>query len=343
MRLAAATAQAGNRARGSRFLRLANRLGLAVTLLVLAGCTADTSFLAPHGPIADAQRQHLLEVTGLVMIVVLPVMVLTPLFAWRYRRKNNSRYAPKWDFSWPLEFAIWGVPVAIVAVLGLLLWRSTDELDPYAPLGSEQPPLRVQVVGLDWKWLFLYPGEGIASVGELAFPADRPLALELTTDTVMQSFFIPALGSQIYAMAGMVTKLHLQADGPGRFRGENTQYNGIGFHQQKFTAAAMAPGEFEDWVKRVEANGVALDQSAYDVLARKSTPEEAYETLGSADMPPGILYFTDVAPDLFAGIVDKYRYGQRVGQGGRGNGGPSQNRVETKSSDGAVMRAGADR
>jgi cytochrome o ubiquinol oxidase subunit 2 len=239
------------------------------------------------------------------------VLILTPLIAWRYRRTNDaSRYTPNWTFSRPLEFAIWGVPVAIVAVLAVLLWRNTEALDPYRPLTLDEPPLRVQVVGLDWKWLFVYPDEGIATVGELAFPADRPLALELTTDTVMQSFFIPALGSQIYAMAGMVTRLHLAARGPGRFRGENSQFNGTGFHKQKFTAVAIPPGDFEAWVETVRANGIALDEAAYRVLARRSTPDEAHEALGTSAMPRNLLYFSDVAPDLFATVVDNYHDGR---------------------------------
>ncbi len=279
--------------------------------LTLAGCGSESmSFLDPQGPVAAAQRWHLFEVVAMVMIVVLPVLVLTPLIAWRYRRKNEAaRYTPKWSFSRPLEFVIWGVPITIVAILAVLLWRDTHVLDPYSPLQADKPPLRVQVVGLDWKWLFIYPDEGIASVGELAFPADRSLALELTTNSVMQSFFIPALGSQIYAMAGMVTKLHLAADGPGRFLGENTLFSGTGFHKQKFTAVAMAPGDFDGWVETVRSDGVALDETAYRVLARQSTPEAAREVLGTPAMPENVLFFTDIPPNLFAAIVGKYRDG----------------------------------
>jgi cytochrome o ubiquinol oxidase subunit 2 len=281
-------------------------------LLMVAGCTPDNiSFLNPQGPIAAAQRWHFVLVSALVMLVVLPVLVLTPLVAWRYRRKNQkARYTPKWDFSMPVEFAIWGIPVAIVAVLVVLLWRSTAALDPYSPLEADKPPLRVQVVGLDWKWLFIYPDEHIATVGVLAFSADRPLALELTSDSVMQSFFIPALGGQIYAMAGMVTKLHLAAFSPGVFTGENTQFSGTGFHRQKFTAVAMHRDKFAAWVEKVRTNGISLDEATYRMLARKSTPERANEELGTAAMPRGVLYFTDVPSGLFATIVDKYRYGR---------------------------------
>lgn len=281
--------------------------------MLLQGCGSENlSFLNPEGPVAAAQRQHFLEIIALVTIVVLPVLILTPLIAWRYRRTNEaSRYTPKWSFSRPLEFVLWGVPITIVAVLAVLLWRDTQALDPYSPLQADKPPLHVQVVGLDWKWLFIYPDEGIATVGELAFPADRPLAFELTTGTVMQSFFIPALGSQIYAMAGMVTKLHLAARGPGRFKGENTQFNGKGFHKQKFTAVAMPPGEFAGWVATVRSNGIALDDATSRVLARRSTPETAHASLGTPAMPRNVLYFRDVPADQFASVVTAYRHGLR--------------------------------
>jgi cytochrome o ubiquinol oxidase subunit II len=207
----------------------------------LASATPVLSFLDPQGPVAAAQRAHLIDVVLLLLIVVVPVLVLTPIVVWRYRLNGSARYTPAWSFFLPLEFVIWGVPIAIVVVLAVWLWENTEKLDPYKPLASAaDPPLRVKVVGYDWKWLFIYPQFNIASIGEFAFPAGRPLDILLTSDTVMQSFFIPALGSQIYAMAGMVTKLHLLANAPGSFRGENTQFNGNGFYLQAFTATARA-------------------------------------------------------------------------------------------------------
>ena len=244
--------------------------------LLLGGCSSSShlTFLDPQGPIAAAQRTHLFNVTLLMMIVVLPVLVLTPFFAWRYRYRNaSSPYTPNWSFSWPLEIAIWGIPVGIVLVLAVWLWRGALALDPYAPLSSGKPPLRVEVVGYDWKGLFIYPDLGIASIGQFAFPADQPLALELTSDTVMQSFFISALGSQIYAMAGMVTHLHLQADAPGSFRGENTQYNGDGFYQQKFTAQAMTSADFKAWIDLVKAKGIPLTSTTYACNPRQKHGE----------------------------------------------------------------------
>lgn len=281
----------------------------ALSIAGLTGCaTANKSFLHPYGQIAADQRQLFLQTIGWMLIVVIPVFVLVPLFAWRYRRKNGSaEYRPNWAFSWPLELAIWGLPVGIVGVLAYLVHTGTTRLDPYASLPSNVPPLEVQVVGLDWKWLFVYPEERIATVGMIALPTDRPVHFALTSDTVMQSFFIPPLGSQIYAMAGMVTQLNLKADRPGRVIGENSQFNGVGFQDQRFIAEAMTPRGFSAWVADVQANGIPLDDRAYDVLFRKSTAQSAYDELGTARMPASVLYFSGVGRDLFDGIVAKYR------------------------------------
>lgn len=279
-------------------------------LLLLGGCTSsdtDLTFLDPRGPVAAAERIHLFGIVLIVLIVVLPVIALAPYFAWRYRYRNSSApYAPRWSFSRPLEFVIWGVPFAIVIALALWLWQSTRALDPYAPLSSHEPPLHVQVIGYDWKWLFIYPESGIASIGQLAFPAGRPLSLELTSDTVMQSFFIPALGSQIYAMGGMVTHLYLEADAPGRLRGENTQFNGKGFEKQKFTARAMTPADYSAWRKRVTVIGIRLTPKVYDVIRKRDTKEAARRALNADSMPYGVLYFTGVSPHLFGNVVRSF-------------------------------------
>jgi cytochrome o ubiquinol oxidase subunit II len=275
----------------------------------LSGFSAEpSSFLHPYGPIAAAQRHLFLEVIGWMMIVVVPAFVLTPLFAWHYRRKNTgAKYTPQWDFSWLLELLIWGVPMAIVGVLAFLIWTKATALDPYAALPSSKPPLEIQVVGLDWKWLFIYPEQHIATVGMVAFPDDRPLRFSLTSDTVMQSFFIPALGSQIYAMAGMITKLNLIADRPGQLRGENTQFNGMGFQNQKFTASAMTPQNFANWVEGVRSAGRPLDAVTYHRLSQRSTTEAARAELGTDRMPASVIYFSPVGPYFFDDIVNKYR------------------------------------
>ena len=278
---------------------------------LLSGCSAaNLTFLDPHGPVAAAQRTHLLDVVLMVMIVVLPVLILTPWFAWRYRYGNASTpYRPKWEFSWPLEIAVWGIPVVIVSILAVWLWNGTHALDPYAPISSDKPALRIQVIGYDWKWLFIYPDFRIASFGQLAFPADQPLTLDLTSATVMQSFMIPALGGQIYAMAGMVTHLNLKADAPGHFLGENTQYNGKGFQEQRFTATAMTATDFQAWTERVRANGIPLSADTYRVIERRSSVKDTRKSLGVTGMPPGVVYFTDVSSSLFHNIAHAFHGG----------------------------------
>lgn len=291
--------------RSKHFRRLS---ALSLVAFVLAGCAPiSSSFLAPFGPVAASQRDLFYQVIGWMMIVIVPVFLLVPLFAWRYRRGNrNAQYRPDWTFSWPLEIAIWGVPFAIVGVLSFLIVTRESPLDPYRPLASHRPPLEVQVVGLDWKWLFIYPKQHIATVGMLALPLHRTVHFRLTSDTVMQSFYIPALGSQIYAMAGMVTKLNLKADRVGRIRGENTQFNGFGFQNQKFPVSVMPREGFSTWVKKVRSTGVPLDAAAYKNLSRQSTAAEARHQFGVTDTPAATLYFSDVAPHFFNGIVGKY-------------------------------------
>jgi len=271
---------------------------------------AHVTFLFAQGPIAAAQRTHLFKIVALLMVVVLPVLLLAPLIAWRYRfRARSARYEPRWSFNGPLEFLIWGVPHAVVIVLAIWLWQETIALDPYRPLSNSVPPLRVDVIGYDWKWLFIYPDYKIASMGEFAFPAARPVAITLTSDTVMQSFFIPALGSQIYAMAGMVTHLHLQANRAGTFRGENTQYNGDGFYQQRFLARAMSESDFSDWTRLVAAKGVALSPSVYRAIARRSTVDETKKALHIENTPEGVLYVSAVPAALLQNIVASFNGG----------------------------------
>jgi len=273
---------------------------------------ASDSFMDPQGPIAAVQKTHLLRATVLILIAVIPVLVLVPLIALRYRRRKGggADYRPNWDFSARLEFVMWGVPVVIVALLSFYLWKATHRLDPYAARFGETPALNVQVVGLDWKWLFIYPDLGIATVGELGIPVKQQIAMTLTTDTVMQSFMIPALAGQIYAMPGMTTQLHLVADTPETMQGENTQYNGRGFTKQKFETLAMQPGDFDAWVDSVRANGIALNPKTYRTLAMRTDRDEVQAALGTADMPDNALYFTLEEGDLFQSILHRYHGGK---------------------------------
>lgn len=303
-------------ARMQRWKAAASVSSVCVAALMITGCSGDThlSFLDPQGPVASAQRWHFVEALAvLVVFVAIPVFVLTPWFLWRYRYgAKSSRYTPKWNFSAPLEIALWAGPVVIVALLAIIVWRDTHALDPYKPLASDQPALRVQVIGYDWKWLFIYPDQGIASIGVFALPAGRPVAMQLTSATVMQSFHIPALGSQIYAMGGMVTQLHLQADRPGRSLGENNMYNGNGFHQQRFTAVAMTPERFDAWAGEVHSNGIALNEQSLKVISQRSTRARLSAALSQTGSPDGNLYFRGATEALFAAVVKATMNGKMV-------------------------------
>jgi cytochrome o ubiquinol oxidase subunit 2 len=288
---------------------------MAAAWPLLSSCRSSShlSFLDPQGPVADIQRLHFLEMLGLLGIfVALPVFLVTPWFAWRYRYGASPRHEPKWRFYTPLDIACWAGPMVIVALLGALVWGSTHALDPYKPLSSTQPALRVQVIGYDWKWLFIYPDDGVASIGELAMPVGRPVAMQLTSATVMQSLQIPALGSQIYAMGGMVTQLHLEASEAGRFMGENTMYNGDGFHQQKFTAVAMTPDEFQAWVRKVRASGVPLDGATLSAISKPTTRAQLIAAVGNANSSDGNLYFNGATAALFSAVVKATMEGTAV-------------------------------
>ncbi|NQW53691.1 MAG: ubiquinol oxidase subunit II [Rhodospirillales bacterium] len=252
--------------------------------------------LDPKGPIALAERNLLFDAFYVMMIVIVPIIILTLWFAWRYRASNTKAvYAPTWDSSVKIDALTWLIPAVIVVAVAVLLWRSTHRLDPYRPLESKEPPLDVQVVAQDWKWLFIYPEQGIAVVNQLVFPAGRPVSLRITSDTVMNSFYVPQLAGQIYAMAGMQTRLQMLADQPGTFVGRNSQYSGDGYSKQHFEVQAMTPADFDAWVARVKQGGARLDATSYAALAAKSRANP-------------ITYFSTVEPQLFDSIIDKYRH-----------------------------------
>ena len=294
-------------ARMQRWKAAASASSAFVAALMLIGCSDDIhlSFLDPQGPVAAAQRHHFVEVLiVLLAFVAIPVFVLTAGFLWRYRfGAKSSRYTPNWKYSGFLEIGSWAGPVVIVGVLAIMVWRDTQALDPYKPLVSDQPALRVQVIGYDWKWLFIYPDQGIASIGMLAMPVGRPMAMQLTSATVMQSLHIPALGSQIYAMGGMVTQLQLQADRPGQSLGENNMYNGDGFHQQRFTAVAMTPERFDAWSADIRSNGIALNAQSLQAISRRSTHAGLMAALSSSESPDGHVVFKGATAALFTAVV----------------------------------------
>jgi cytochrome o ubiquinol oxidase subunit 2 len=270
-------------------------LGLGGCLALLAGCgLAEAPMLDPKGPITLIERDLLFTALGLMLLVVIPVFLMAFVFVWFYRpTSKHDVYEPDWGYSVWMDGLVWLVPLAIVIAIGTLVWEYTHKLDPYRSLESDQPALEVQVVAQDWKWLFLYPEQGVASVNELAFPSARPLSLRITSDTVMNSLLIPALGGQIYAMAGMETRLHLLADEPGRFAGRNMQYSGDGFANQYFEAIATSDEDFEAWVAKARQSPDRLDAAAYEQLAKPS------------ELHP-VTYYAGFEPDLFTRIIATY-------------------------------------
>jgi len=252
-----------------------SRICCAISPLVLLGrCDVLKRGVMNHaGPIA-ASQWHLYVTVGIVLVFVAgPVLLLTPIIAWHYRLSNkHSAFRPNWNLSWTLEGFIWIPPSGIVIGLSVLLWNNTHTLDPYQPIASNEPALEVQAVGFDWKWLFIYPDQHIATVNQLALPVDRPVHISLTSGTVMQAFLIPQLAGQIYAMAGMTTQLNLAASRAGSYRGENTQFNGEGFQSETFTVTALPSIDFDRWVGDVRASSPPLDASAYSELFKKSSP-----------------------------------------------------------------------
>lgn len=243
-------------------------------LILLSGCAAlKLSVMNYAGPIA-ASQWRLYVIVGIVLIFVAgPVLLLTPIIAWRYRLSNKHHaFRPNWRFSWTLEGFIWIPPIGIVVGLAFVLWDYTHTLDPYRPIVSDQPALEIQAVGLDWKWLFIYPDQRIAAVNQLFIPVGRPVHISLTSGTVMQALLIPQLAGQIYAMAGMTTQLNLAASRPGVYRGENTQFNGAGFQNEKFNAIALSPFDYDRWVQHARASAHPLDAAAYAELFRQSSP-----------------------------------------------------------------------
>lgn len=275
---------------------------LVFPAMLLAGC--NTVLLNPSGDIANQQGRLIVISTVLMLIIIVPVIALTVYFAWRYRHSSKEaqeEYAPDWDHSTLLELAIWAAPLLIIIALGAVTWISTHTLDPYRalsridakrPLPPNTQPMVVEVVALDWKWLFIYPEQGIALVNELAAPVDRPIQFKITSTTVMNSFFIPALAGQIYAMPGMETKLHAVINETGVFDGFSANYSGAGFSGMRFKFHGMSHNDFDSWVARTKAGGGTLDRATYMNLEKPS------------ERVP-VQRFSAVAPDLYDAILNR--------------------------------------
>jgi cytochrome o ubiquinol oxidase subunit II len=279
---------------------LARRGLILLPAILLAGC--NTVVMNPSGDIA-AQQGHLIIVSTLLMLlIIVPVIALTIVFAWRYRQNNTkAAYEPDWDHSTQLELVIWGAPLLIIIALGLLTWISTHTLDPYRalsrldaqrPIPAETRTLTVEVVALDWKWLFIYPDLGIASVNELAAPVDVPIRFKITASSAMNSFFIPALAGQIYAMPGMETSLNAVINRPGEFEGFSANYSGAGFSDMRFKFHGMSAENFERWVQATKAGGGALKRTDYLQLEKPSQREPVH-------------HYAAVDADLYHAIINR--------------------------------------
>ncbi|WP_420223379.1 cytochrome ubiquinol oxidase subunit II [Pigmentiphaga litoralis] len=220
----------------------------------------------------------LLNATVIMLMVIVPVIVLVIGCAWWFRAGNaRATRRPEWNYSGPVEITIWAIPLLVVLFLGGIAWLGSHDLDPRRPLAADPPPLDIQVVSLDWKWLFLYPGEGVAAVNHLIVPIGRPLRLHLTSASVMNSFFVPQLGSQIYTMAGMVTQLHLQADHAGTFTGMSAQFSGEGFSDMRFGVEALPEADYAAWIARTARGSAVFDAHVYrELSAPGSHPRQDY-------------------------------------------------------------------
>lgn len=239
--------------------------------LLLKDATIDV--LEPTGLIADEQRKLLYFTLGLSALVVVPVFTLLGLFAYKYREGRGAEHKPEQEGNYILEAVWWGIPIIIIVILAVVTWQTSHSLDPYKKIESDNPTISVQVVALQWKWLFIYPDYGIATVNHLPIPVDHPIHFTLAADAPMSAFWIPSLGSQVYSMNGMSSELNLIANKTGEYTGYNTNINGQGYAQMKFTTHVQSIEEFDEWTKRAAASDVRLTAATYEDLARPSVPD----------------------------------------------------------------------
>lgn len=275
-----------------RFKSLLIALLLTATLPLLSGC--NMVLFEPKGAIAAEQIRLIIIATILMLLIVVPVIVMTIVIAWRYRASNaKATYEPNWAHSVKLEIIWWGVPCIIVAILATLTWFTTHSLDPYKPLDSKVKPITIQVIALDWKWVFVYPEQGIATINYIEIPENTPISFEITAQGPMNSFWIPQLGGQIYAMAGMRTRLHLIADTQGVYDGLSANYSGEGFAEMTFKVKVETSSDFAKWVETVKASPDALTTNVFNALIAPSS-----------NIP--VQYFSSVQPNLFNDEMMKF-------------------------------------
>lgn len=267
-------------------------LGLIGVIPLLTGCNA--ALIDSKGSIGQQEFELIVIATGLMLIVVIPVFLMTFFFAWRYRESNKkATYRPDWAHSTKIEWVVWTIPCLIILALGTLTWITTHELDPRRPIPSENKPLVIEVVALDWQWLFIYPEQKVATINEISVPIDVPLEFHITSQTVMNSFFIPRLGGQLYAMAGMNNKLHLLAKEEGDYRGVSADFSGPGFSGMKFMVHATSADGFQQWITKVKQSPKTLQWADYKLLTKKT--ENA-----------PVSYFGTVKSGLYQDIIDQF-------------------------------------
>lgn len=269
-----------------------------ITLLLFAflssGCTSNFALLNPIGTIATDQKHLLIIATLLMLIIVIPVVFLTLFVAWRYRASNTkATYAPDWSHSTALEIVWWSIPCIIIAILGAITWFSSHDLDPYKPLASKQKPLVIQAIALDWKWLFIYPEKHIASINFLQIPANVPVEFLITADAPMNSLEIPQIAGQIYAIAGMQTRLNVLASKVGDYNGFSANFSGNGFSNMNFVTRVSTQEDFDQWVGMVQTQPNRLTTTAYKQLVQPSENNK-------------VEYFSSPNKDLFATVMMKF-------------------------------------
>jgi cytochrome o ubiquinol oxidase subunit 2 len=273
-------------------------IGALITAATLGGCTEGV--LDPKGPIASAEREILFDSLGIMLAIVIPTILATIGVAWWFRASNTrARYQPNFNYSGRLELLVWSIPLMTVLLVGGVAWVGAHDLDPRKPINPAMKPVIVQVASLDWKWLFIYPELGVASVNHLVVPVGTPVSFELTSATVMNSFFVPQLGSQIYTMSGMTTHLQLQADYPGSYRGLSANFSGDGFADMRFAVEAVPAESFAQWVAATRSTGAVLDQETYADLAK---PSKAVAPIA----------YGAVAPGLFSSILSSGMHAHEV-------------------------------
>lgn len=313
-------------------------LSLSTMAALLTGCGGDLVLLNSKGPVAAGQSNLMMTAIYLMLLVVIPSAIMALWFGWKYRASNkDADYQPTWSHSTAIEIVVWGIPVIIICILAWLTWWGSHKYDPYRPLESEKAPLTVQVIAEQFKWIFIYPEQNIATVNELRFPEQTPVSLRLTSNFTMNSFFIPALSGQIYAMAGMQTHLNVLADNTGEFRGFSSNYSGYGFSQMRFKAHSVTQADFEQWVAAVKAGqGTTINpqavqksvldqvefaslrdgnrsQKQIDAMVRNAKTELEKKLAATAlkegpykTQPHPVTYYSSVEQGLFESVINNY-------------------------------------